>query len=57
MHFQIVPTTLCNARCFYCNEKDCKFETKQTSLVEATIDFIKKYIVDNPDYNYYIDWF
>ena len=57
MHFQIVPTTLCNARCFYCYENDCMFETMQTSVVEATIDFIKKYIVDNPDDNYSIDWF
>ena len=57
MHFQIIPTTLCNARCFYCYESDCVFETMQPTVVQATIEFIKKYIEDHPGDNYSIDWF
>lgn len=57
MHFQIVPTTLCNARCFYCYESNCVFETMQPHTVHATIEFIKKYIENHPDENYSIDWF
>lgn len=57
MHFQIMPTTLCNARCFYCYESNCVFETMQPTTAQATIVFIKKYIKNHPGENYSIDWF
>lgn len=57
MHFQIVPTTLCNARCFYCYECDSIFETMKPTVAKATVDFIKKYIDNNPNERCYIDWF
>ena len=57
MHFQIVPTTICNARCFYCYECDSVFETMQSDTVKATTEFIKEYISNNSEERYSIDWF
>ena len=57
MHFQILPTTVCNARCFYCYESNNVFETMQPATVNATIDFIKKFIGDDLSGRYTIDWF
>lgn len=57
MHFQIIPTTLCNARCFYCYECESISETMRPEIAEATVDFIKKYISANPCSGHSIDWF
>ncbi|MDO4466010.1 MAG: 4Fe-4S cluster-binding domain-containing protein [Bacillota bacterium] len=41
-HFKILPTTSCNARCFYCYEAGCKFETMNEEMVEKVIRFIEE---------------
>lgn len=38
--FQILPTTGCNARCFYCYEQDFINSTMLKETVDATINFI-----------------
>jgi len=40
MRFQILPTTFCNARCFYCYEGDKKYETMDDQTVLETVNFI-----------------
>lgn len=41
--FQILPTTGCNARCFYCYEQGFKASTMTDETVEETIRFILDY--------------
>lgn len=41
--FQILPTTHCNARCFYCYEKDFKGESMSDETIGQTIEFIKQF--------------
>lgn len=38
--FQILPTTGCNARCFYCYEQGFKTSTMTRETLESTVDFI-----------------
>ena len=38
--FTILPTTACNARCFYCFEQGIKYVTMTDEIVEQTIRFI-----------------
>lgn len=40
--YTILPTTACNARCFYCFENGIKTVTMTPEVVEATVEFIDK---------------
>ena len=42
-HFVILPTTACNARCFYCFEQGMKPSTMDRDTVESTVRFILKH--------------
>lgn len=53
--FQILPTTACNARCWYCYEEDFVKETITDECVEAIPDFIESYM-DMVD-DIHITWF
>lgn len=57
MHFQIVPTTVCNARCCYCYENDCTFETMAPDVVDATVSFIKNKVLARKIKSFNIEWF
>ena len=46
-HYTILPTTACNAQCYYCFEKGSKIET----MTESTADNVVKYIVSHCDEN------
>ena len=39
-HYVILPTTTCNARCFYCFEQGMKYRKMSTETVEDTLRFI-----------------
>ncbi len=41
--FTVLPTTACNARCFYCFEKDCEAQTMTAETADAVVDYILKY--------------
>ena len=53
--YTILPTTACNARCFYCYEKDFVPVTMTDETVEQTIEFIKKTHCKNSPVR--ISWF
>ncbi len=38
--YSILPTTACNARCFYCYEEGMAYETMSDEIVEQTIRYI-----------------
>ena len=40
--YSILPTTACNARCFYCFEADYKHVSMSAETAEKVIEFIKK---------------
>lgn len=42
--FTILPTTECNARCYYCYETGCKKSTMSTKTAHDVADYIKKNI-------------
>lgn len=41
--FQVLPTTACNARCFYCYEHGFKTATMTPETIDATVNFILDY--------------
>lgn len=53
--YTILPTTACNARCFYCFELGFSYNTMTDETVQATID----YIINNKSENHpvRISWF
>ena len=53
--YTILPTTACNARCFYCFEEGMKFVTMSDETVSQTIEFIKK--TRNPGNPVNFAWF
>ncbi len=54
--YVILPTTTCNARCFYCFEQGMKYQKMSSETVEDTIRFILKHKpVDKK--NIHIHWF
>lgn len=53
--YTILPTTACNARCFYCFEEGMTFVTMSDEIVNQTIEFIKK--TRNPEKPVKFTWF
>ena len=55
IHFNIFPTTACNARCYYCFEQGAEIVTMTEQTAEDTVRFI----ADNcpADKKVYITWF
>ena len=52
--FTILPTTLCNARCFYCFEKDFHGVTMSDETIQKTVDLIER---KHGDKKVWISWF
>lgn len=46
--YTILPTTQCNARCFYCFEKNVKTETMTVDIAEDVVAFIVNNCKQNP---------
>lgn len=55
-HYVILPTTICNARCFYCFEQDMHYQKMNMETVEKTLSFIRNYKPENQN-NIHIHWF
>lgn len=53
--FQILPTTACNARCFYCYEHGFETSTMDKETADATVKFILEYCEHMQEVN--ITWF
>ena len=55
-HYVILPTTACNARCFYCFEQGMRYHTMNAKTVADTLRFIQQH---KPDDNraIHIHWF
>ena len=53
-HFTILPTTSCNARCFYCYESNYQKINMPLSLAESIVDFIDSNKLNN---RVHISWF
>ncbi len=54
-HYTILPTTACNARCYYCYEQGIK----QVTMTEQTVKDVVKFIVEHcgPEKKVHIRWF
>lgn len=53
--YTILPTTACNARCFYCVGKDFRVVTMSEETVEQTISFLLR--SRDPDKRIHLQWF
>lgn len=51
----ISPTTACNARCSYCFQKGCKYESMTDDTVEQTIRFVESVL--EGENSVLIEWF
>ncbi len=47
-NFKILPTTDCNARCFYCYELNCNRRSMSENTAHDVADFIEKKCLKNP---------
>ncbi len=47
IHYTILPTTACNARCYYCFEQGCETVTMTEQTAGELVDFIVHYCGDN----------
>lgn len=54
VHYTILPTTACNAHCFYCYERGLKTETMSPQTANAVVEFIRKHYNGN---RIWIRWF
>ena len=54
--YVILPTTTCNARCFYCFEQGMKYQKMSPETVEDTIAFILRHKPEN-EKKIHIHWF
>ena len=54
-YFTIIPTTACNARCFYCYEEDYKKQTFNSQTINKVIDLIAQYI--DGEKECVLDWY
>ncbi len=55
-HYVILPTTTCNARCFYCFEQGMKYHKMSRETVEDTLRFILEHKPAD-DKKIHIHWF
>jgi len=53
--YRILPTTGCNARCFYCFEQGVESQNMTTDTADAVIDYIIK--TCDPNKRIQLDWF
>ena len=53
-HYNILPTTSCNARCFYCYQSDIKHITMTEAIVKKVIDYIVKH---HGNRKIHLEWF
>lgn len=56
LFFRIIPSTACNARCFYCYEEGIKFDTMDQSIIPSIIQFISNHI-KNDTKHVTIQWY
>jgi len=54
VHYTILPTTACNARCFYCYEQGLKQESMSSQTARDVVKFIQKQCAGN---KVWIRWF
>ena len=54
MHYIILPTTACNARCYYCFEQGCKWDTMTEKTAADLVDFMAAHCGGKP---ITINWF
>lgn len=54
-HFTILPTTACNARCYYCFEQGVTPVTMTTKTVDKVVNFISSHC--GTDKNIHLSWF
>ena len=55
-HFVILPTSACNARCFYCFERGMRYQKMSAETVEDTLRFILRHKPENAK-KIHIHWF
>ena len=55
-HYVILPTTACNARCFYCFEQGMKYMSMSPKTVEDTLRFILRHKPES-EKKIHIHWF
>ena len=55
-HYVILPTTTCNARCFYCFEQGMRYHKMSRETVEDTLRFILEHKPENKN-KIHIHWF
>ena len=55
-HYVILPTTTCNARCFYCFEQGMQYRKMSKETVENTLHFILEHKPKNQN-RIHIHWF
>ena len=53
--YTILPTTTCNARCFYCYENDYPRHTMNQEIADLLLDFISDHCSDNK--SIHLSWF
>lgn len=53
--FTIIPTTACNAKCFYCYEENYCKQTLSQSKLRDVVDYISKQVLDKKAFT--LDWY
>lgn len=53
--YRILPTTGCNARCFYCFEQGVQITNMNETTADAVIDYIKR--TRDPQKKLHLEWF
>ena len=54
-HYVILPTTACNARCFYCFEQGMRYRTMTPDTIDDTLRFIREH--SPKDKKIHVHWF
>lgn len=54
VHYTILPTTACNARCYYCYQRDVRPETMSMQIADGVVSFIREHCKGN---RAWIRWF